>query len=407
MKAPLTAVLVGHTNVGKTSTLRTLMRDRGFGDVANLPGTTREVQGRHFGGEVRPAIHFLDTPGFSDAGGLLEHLAEMRSGLSPAERVRAFLGGPEAAEHFAAEARILGQVMASDVAVLVIDTRELGLPKFQSEIELLVACGNPVLPLLNFCTDPHSRRQEWIEMLAALGLHSHVEFDAVGPAPDTEQQFYLSLGALLPRQRAGLQVLSEELVRERAARRRESLRLIASLLLELAAMTKQVPREEIDDNQKYRRLSESFRHDLAIRSSKTERDLFDLHGFGRPALAAHAVHGSIIQWKSQVIDTILNFQRMVAVTATDRALGLVTSQQLGLLLALERRGHAAPDERKVLGSVQLHTYYLAAVVRACETARDNPGWSGPRDLSSKEAARLRQCRDDLIDALECGIEGLR
>ncbi len=44
-KAPLKLAVVGHTNVGKTSLLRTLTRDVGFGEVSHRPSTTRHVEG--------------------------------------------------------------------------------------------------------------------------------------------------------------------------------------------------------------------------------------------------------------------------------------------------------------------------------------------------------------------------
>lgn len=39
-KTPLKLAVVGHTNVGKTSLLRTLTRDVGFGEVSHRPSTT-------------------------------------------------------------------------------------------------------------------------------------------------------------------------------------------------------------------------------------------------------------------------------------------------------------------------------------------------------------------------------
>ncbi|MEN8133052.1 MAG: GTPase, partial [Pseudomonadota bacterium] len=41
----LKIAVVGHTNTGKTSLLRTLTRDATFGEVSNRPATTRHVEG--------------------------------------------------------------------------------------------------------------------------------------------------------------------------------------------------------------------------------------------------------------------------------------------------------------------------------------------------------------------------
>ena len=40
----LSLAVVGHTNTGKTSLLRTLLRDGGFGEVADASATTRHVE---------------------------------------------------------------------------------------------------------------------------------------------------------------------------------------------------------------------------------------------------------------------------------------------------------------------------------------------------------------------------
>ena len=45
MTEALKLAVVGHTNVGKTSLLRTLTRDAGFGEVSHRPSTTRHVEG--------------------------------------------------------------------------------------------------------------------------------------------------------------------------------------------------------------------------------------------------------------------------------------------------------------------------------------------------------------------------
>ena len=43
MLTTLKLAVVGHANVGKTSLLRTLIRNSNFGDVSDKPGTTRHV----------------------------------------------------------------------------------------------------------------------------------------------------------------------------------------------------------------------------------------------------------------------------------------------------------------------------------------------------------------------------
>ena len=44
MPEPIVIAVVGHTNAGKTSLLRTLTRQVDFGEVSERPGTTRHAQ---------------------------------------------------------------------------------------------------------------------------------------------------------------------------------------------------------------------------------------------------------------------------------------------------------------------------------------------------------------------------
>jgi len=55
--------LVGHTNTGKTSLLRTLTRDTTFGEVADSPGTTRHDEGARLRLDGRAVMQWFDTPG--------------------------------------------------------------------------------------------------------------------------------------------------------------------------------------------------------------------------------------------------------------------------------------------------------------------------------------------------------
>ena len=43
-ESPLQLAVVGHTNTGKTSLMRTLLRDAAFGEVKNAAATTRHVE---------------------------------------------------------------------------------------------------------------------------------------------------------------------------------------------------------------------------------------------------------------------------------------------------------------------------------------------------------------------------
>ncbi|MCA1779552.1 MAG: 50S ribosome-binding GTPase, partial [Xanthomonadaceae bacterium] len=146
---PLDLAIVGHTNVGKTSLMRTLMRDVAFGAVAPTSATTRQVEGARLLAQSRPVVELYDTPGLEDASALIERLEEHGGDRHTGpERIAAFIA--DASDGFEQEARVLAQMLASDAALYVIDAREPVLGKYQDELAILALCARPILPVLNF-----------------------------------------------------------------------------------------------------------------------------------------------------------------------------------------------------------------------------------------------------------------
>ena len=165
MPEPLVIAVVGHTNAGKTSLLRTLTRQVDFGEVSERPGTTRHAEALALRLQGQVAARFIDTPGLEDSVALLDFLGR-QPGETRTERVRAFLAGPEARAAFEQEAKVLRALLEqADCAMLVIDTRQPVLPKYRAEIEILVACAKPIMPVLNFVRDGASRVADWHQAL--------------------------------------------------------------------------------------------------------------------------------------------------------------------------------------------------------------------------------------------------
>ena len=75
----LNIAVVGHTNTGKTSLLRTLLRDEAFGEVKNAPATTRHVEVAEISNRDEVLLRLFDTPGLEDAGGVLDWLEQHTS----------------------------------------------------------------------------------------------------------------------------------------------------------------------------------------------------------------------------------------------------------------------------------------------------------------------------------------
>ena len=76
MTQALNLAVVGHTNTGKTSLMRTLLRNTHFGEVKDEAGTTRHVEQATIRLNHTNLVHLFDTPGLEDATGLLEWLEQ-------------------------------------------------------------------------------------------------------------------------------------------------------------------------------------------------------------------------------------------------------------------------------------------------------------------------------------------
>src|SRR5690606_22039425 len=209
MTEPPKLAVVGHTNVGKTSLLRTLTRDVEFGEVSHRPSTTRHVEGARLSVDGEALLELYDTPGLEDAIELLDYLERLAppgERLDGPARIERFLAGPEARQRFEQEAKVLRQLLASDAGLYVIDARE---------------------PVLAFVRDPPQRGEEWRTALARLGLHALVRFDTVAPPEDGERRLYESLALLIEAARPRMERLIRDHERQAAERLQAGRLLIA------------------------------------------------------------------------------------------------------------------------------------------------------------------------------------
>ena len=242
----LTIAVVGHTNTGKTSLLRTLTRDVSFGEVSPHPATTRHVEGAAVLIEGRPVIELFDTPGLEDSIALLDHLNAQagRRRAEGIEQIRAFLAGPEASGRFTQEAKALRQVIGSDMALYVVDARDRVLGKHRDELEILARCTTPVVPVLNFTADPDAEVAQWRDHLSRVNMHAVAEFDTVVLDETSEQRLYEKMRTLLDAHSATLDALIEDRRRHRQALIRASAEIVADCLIDAAAYVLTVP---VDD----------------------------------------------------------------------------------------------------------------------------------------------------------------
>ncbi|MCF7534174.1 GTPase/DUF3482 domain-containing protein [Pseudomonas petrae] len=447
---PLKLAVVGHTNVGKTSLLRTLTRDVGFGEVSHRPSTTRHVEGARLSVDGEALLELYDTPGLEDAIALLDYLERLdRPGerLDGPARLGRFLEGSEARQRFEQEAKVLRQLLASDAGLYVIDAREPVLAKYRDELAVLASCGKPLLPVLNFVSSAQQREPDWREALARIGLHALVRFDSVAPPEDGERRLYESLALLLETSRERLERLIADQQAQRDARKQSAARLISELLLDCAACRRSVATDSgqvqaaIDGlrkavRQREQRCVESllklyaFRRedasasDLPLMDGRWGDDLFNpetlkLLGVrvgggiaagaaagagvdllvGGITLGAAAVVGAIAggalqtarSYGGRLMDKLKGQREL---TVDDAVLRLLALRQRQLLQALEVRGHAAMESIKLTEPLD-KTWREGKLPEALHKARAHPQWS-----SLNPGAKLNQSeRQEQVEAL--------
>jgi hypothetical protein len=427
---PLKLAVVGHTNVGKTSLLRTLLRDVDFGEVSHRSSTTRHVEGARLSVDGAALLELYDTPGLEDAIALLDYLERLeRPGerLDGPARIGRFLESSEARQRFEQEAKVLRQLLQSNAGLYLIDAREPVLAKYKDELEVLRDCGKPLLPVLNFASAGQAQEQAWRDALARYSLHALVCFDTVAPPQDGEQRLYESLALLLEKSRPALQRLVDEHAAQAAARLQSARQLIAELLIDCAACRHPVVAEAEAERLAIEHLHQAVRQreqrcveallrlyafrkddalasDLPLLDGRWGDDLFNPEtlkqlgiklGSGVAAGAAAgagldllvgglslgaatllgAVAGGGLQTARSYGKRLLGkFKGQHELSINDSILRLLAVRQLQLLQALCLRGHAAVDKLQV-PATEASLWSEGKLPAALRKSRAHPDWS--------------------------------
>lgn len=448
---PLRLAVVGHTNTGKTSLLRTLTRDPSFGHIEDRPGTTRHVEGAHLLVDGAVAVELYDTPGMEDGIALLDYLDQLAPAgerIDGPERIRRFLQSPESKRRFEQEARVLRKLLECDAGLYVVDVRDPVLGKHKDELAILASCGHPLLPVLNFTRSPEKRLSAWRDALARLGLHAMVEFDTIAPALDGEAQLYDKLALLMDRHAALLRALKEDVGRQRALRRADALRLVAELLIDIAAwrlssepsqealhIATQTLREKARAREdacvqallkRYNFRRQDFpSHGLPLEGERWGMDLFhpqalkDMGIHVGKGMAAGAMAGATLDvfmaglslgaatmlgaaagglWQGadkfgkRMLGRLKGYQE---ISVDDQVLRLLALRQLALVQALEHRGHAAQTPIELPGEFVQKGRPAAAAPLVAETP---PLAKPPALKQNSDALRDARLPDELTEA---------
>lgn len=200
--------IVGHTNTGKTSLIRTLLRNSRFGDVRDEAGTTRHVESARLSIDSESGIELRDTPGFEDSGALAIHIRELQSrGCTGKDCLQQCVASEASLPAFSQEIKVLKQALDCQLLLYVIDCREPVLEKYLDELFILQLAAIPILPVLNFIHEDAETLENWTAALAQRSLHAYVAFDTVAYTFDAEKRLYQKLQTLLESQYSLLQRL--------------------------------------------------------------------------------------------------------------------------------------------------------------------------------------------------------
>lgn len=447
---PMQLAVVGHTNVGKTSLLRTLTRNPEFGQVSPAHSTTRHVERIRLSAGDQPVLDLFDTPGLEDAMALLAYLEQLTAqqpALDGPARLEQFLASNAARQRFEQEAKVLRQLLASDAALYVIDVREPVLAKYRDELALLNLCGKPLLPILNFTRDHSDNARIWRDALARLALHAVISFDTVSPPEAGEQNLFDSLALLRPDFRPQLLALHHWQQQQNQSRQHNALQLIAELLVDVAALRLSVAPEHSDSG--LERLQQCIRQreqrcvdallrlynfrqpdleasGLPLDNGRWASDLFSSQalqdaglqlgggaaagatlGFGFDVITGGfslgmgtlvgGVIGGTAQWGRKYGKRILDLARGHSeLTVSDSILHILQSRQLQLLHALHQRGHAAVEPVRLASTGSPSTPPLPAPL---QQARSSPEWSAMADSPHLEDSDRQQCISQLAQWL--------
>ena len=464
----LNILLAGHTNVGKTSLLRTLGRLSDFGEVSASPSTTRQIQPLPLIETDTLRITFFDSPGLEQTDPLLDRLTDNgESRHDHTRRLRALLDEPALQQGSEQELRVLRQALDCDACLFVIDAREPVLEKYLDELFILSRTGRPLLPLLNFTATADSREAAWRDALRAQGHAVTVAFDAVVYDWESERRLYRSLAAVFPAAEAALDELIRIRSHETDWRLNAACDALAEGLIGLAATRHQADADDTAamhagqealaadarerEQQIIARILAAFSYNTEILGGELHEDVTDgrwqsdplsastLRYYGiksvGPVMSGLVAGGTVdiaaggtslglgtltggllgagVAGRRRLRAALDRYARgLETLMLNESVLRLVGTRNLQLIVQLQQRGHAS---QQAVARTDLPansgTLFRKGLPRPLLQARDAPQWAVSEDRAdhSQDKAICR-LRDDLIAELttpRTGIPGNR
>jgi len=291
----LSVAVVGHANAGKTSLMRTLLRDSEFGEVEDQAGTTRHVEGGGLLIDESKILSLFDTPGLEDSIALLEILQNdpQHKNSDGIERLQAFLNKLNDYPELQQEAKVLRAILNNDLIFYVIDLREPILGKYLDELKILSFAAKPVIPVLNFTQQGSENIASWKTQLARLNFHAFVAFDNVHFKFSDELKIYQKMQSLL----ADKELLLTELIKLRESQWQETFdtakKLVANLFIEAACARYEAENNETAIAAQTKRLQQLVRQ----AENSCVKQLLQLYQFRQSDLENEALPVQHGQWE--------------------------------------------------------------------------------------------------------------
>ena len=356
--------VIGHTNTGKTSLMRTLTRQRDFGRISARPATTRHVEVAELSVAGRTVLRLYDTPGFEDSTGLLAHIERLRAarGDDWIETIQAFTRTPALQASFGQEAKALNQILSSDVLLYVVDARDSVRAKHRDELELIGRCARPVLPVLNFLATGAAQEATWRDQMARVNMHAVVAFDTVVYREGDELTLYAKIATLADRFAGPLGALMTELTAARAALKRAAALIVAELIVDVAAARRRYP---ADDKEAEAETATAFKDAVRRREHDAADALLRVHRFAEDDYIAGELPFAHGAWQEDLFDASA-LQRFAVETTTALAAGATAGLAIDLMtggLTLGTAALAGASVGLVVDSVHRYRGRLVAMIR--------------------------------------------
>jgi uncharacterized protein YcfJ len=280
-KNPLIIAVAGHANHGKTSTVQTLCRMPGWGEVRDLPGTTKKVSGVKIRIAGKTFMVVFDTPGFQNSTVAIEQVGD---NFAIDDVRRFFQSRPE----FSDDSKALEQVLESHIVLYVVDVTLPPSENLKNDFRILACSGVPVIPLLNFSKHENSEEYKaWTAFLHRHNYHLEVRYDAHFYRPEYEEQLNQTILIFL-RDSLHREFFNWYIIKRQSDERnmkQAAIAAMAEMLVDCAAYRYDVTGvEPTNRDESQRKADDQFKKRIAERESQAFEDMVAAYKFKRDLL---------------------------------------------------------------------------------------------------------------------------